>query len=218
MVKEKKDYTRRSASDYNWFRTMFQLIVTKIGYMIRCKIVYRLRVEGMENVPKTNNYIVCANHLSTMDPPMLAGIMPRRVAFMAKKELFDIPILRTWLDWLGTFAVNREKLGSATIRTAKEIKNTNWVLGIFPQGTRQEPGTISNITKGFAGMARVTKCDILPIGITGTEEVKSWPFTGKIIVKIGEIIPYSENVDEVVSNWIDAIEKLTGFKYINEDV
>ena len=209
----KKDYTKRTVSDYNWFRSFFQCLICKYMYMIRYKLVYRLKVNGMENVPKSNDYIICANHLSTLDPPLLAGIMHRRVAFMAKKELFDIPILRTWLDWLGTFAVNREKLGSATIKTAKEIKKTNWVLGIFPQGTRQEPGIICNITKGFAGMARVTKCNILPVGITGTEEVKRWPFSGRIVVNIGEIIPYSDDVDEVVSKWTDAIEKLTGFKY-----
>ncbi len=209
----KKDYTKRSASEYNFGRTLFQSIVCRIGYMIRLKLVYRIKIEGLENVPKGNDYIVCANHLSTMDPPMLAGIMPRNVAFMAKKELFEIPFLRWWLDWLGAFAVNREKLGSATIKTAKEIKNSNWVLGIFPQGTRQEPGVISNITTGFAGLARLTKCNILPVGLIGTQEVRRMPFSGQIIVRIGEIIPYSENTEEVVQQWISSVEKLTGFKY-----
>lgn len=55
--------------------------------MIRLKLVYRLEVYGLENVPKDNEYIVCPNHLSTLDPPMIAGILPRRVAFMAKKRI-----------------------------------------------------------------------------------------------------------------------------------
>jgi 1-acyl-sn-glycerol-3-phosphate acyltransferase len=212
----KKDYAKRTAKEYNYWRSLFQWLVCGVGYMVRLKLVYRIKIEGMENVPKTNDYIVCANHLSTLDPPMLAGIMPRHTAFMAKRELFEIPFIRWWLDWLGAFAVNREKLGSSTIKTAKEIKHSDWVLGIFPQGTRQEPGEISNITKGFAGLARVTKCNILPVGIIGTQEVRRIPFSGQVIVKIGEIIPYSDDVDDMVAKWASAIEGLTGFKYVQE--
>ena len=121
--------------------------------------------------------------------------------------------MRWWLNWLGSFAVDRENLSVSTIRTVLTIKKTDWVFGIFPQGTRQEPGTISNITKGFASLARTTKCGILPIGIVGSQEVKRIPFTGKIIIRIGEIIPYSDNVEEMVEKWTQAIQELTGFKY-----
>ena len=213
-----KNYTKRNASEFNIWRTIFQLIICKIFYMIRSKVVYRLKVEGLENVPKDNEYIVCPNHLSTLDPPMIAAILPRRVSFMAKKELFDIPFIRWWIDWLGTFAVNRESLGPSTIKTVLEIKKSKWVFGIFPQGTRGVPGTITGVTKGFAGLAKITKCAVLPIGITGTQEAKHLPFSGKIVVKIGKPIPYSDNPDEVVEKWIAAIQELTGFKYIPNDV
>ncbi|MBQ7125743.1 1-acyl-sn-glycerol-3-phosphate acyltransferase, partial [bacterium] len=98
--------------------------------MIRFKLVYRLEVYGRENIPKTNAYIVAPNHLSTLDPPLIAGIMPRSVAFMAKKELFDNPFLCWWLNWLGAFAVDREHLSVSTIRTVLTIKKTDWVFGI----------------------------------------------------------------------------------------
>ena len=213
-----KNYTKRNASEFNIWRTIFQIIICKIFYMIRLKVVYRLKVEGLENVPKDNEYIVCPNHLSTLDPPMIAAILPRRVSFMAKKELFDIPFIRWWIDWLGTFAVNRESLGPSTIKTVLEIKKSKWVFGIFPQGTRGVPGTITGVTKGFAGLAKITKCAVLPIGITGTQEAKHLPFSGKIVVKIGKPISYSDNPDEVVEKWIAAIQELTGFKYIPNDV
>lgn len=216
MAKKKKEYTKRSSSQYNVWRGIFQNIVCKFGYMIRFKLVYRLEVNGLENVPKDNEYIICPNHLSTLDPPLIVSIMPRHVAFMAKKELFDIPILRWWIDWLGAFAVNRESLGPSTIKTVMEIKKSKWVFGIFPQGTRGVPGEIKGVTKGFAGLAKITKCAILPVGITGTEEVKRWPFTGKIIVNIGKPIPYSNNVEEVVQKWTDEIQKLTGFTYVED--
>ncbi len=217
MSKKKNEYTKRTAKQFNYWRGLFQDIICGFFYMIRLKLVYRLEVHGMENVPKDNEYIVCPNHLSTLDPPMLVGIMPRHVSFMAKKELFDIPLLRWWIDWLGAFAVNRESLGPSTIKTVLEIKKSNWVFGIFPQGTRGIPGEIRGVTKGFAGLARSTKCAVLPVGIIGTNEVKRWPFTGKIIVKIGKPIPYSKDVDSVVAQWIEQIQELTGFKYIPEE-
>lgn len=220
MTKSIKNVGKKQASReqkfFNNWRRLFQYIITHICYMVRLKLIYRLEVHGLENVPKDNAYIVAPNHLSTLDPPMIAGIMPRPVAFMAKKELFKNPFMRWWLNWLGSFAVDRENLSVSTIRTVLTIKKTNWVFGIFPQGTRQEPGVISNITKGFASLAKTTKCGIIPVGIIGTEKAKYIPFSGKIIIRVGEMIPYSENVEEMVEKWIQSIQELTGFKYIAE--
>lgn len=220
MTKEKKAVGKKQASReqkfFNNWRKIFQYIVTHIFYMIRLKLVYRLEVHGLENVPNENNYIVAPNHLSTLDPPMVASILPRPVAYMAKKELFKNPFMRWWLNWLGSFSVDREHLSVSTIKTVLTIKKTDWVFGIFPQGTRQEPGAFSNVTKGFASLAKSTKCGILPVGIVGAHEVKRLPFTGKIIIKIGEIIPYSDDIDGMVNKWIESIQDLTGFKYLEE--
>ena len=215
MTKQKKQYSVRNASQFNRWRTIFQFLVCKIGYMIRLKLVYRIEVHGIENIPEDNKYIVCPNHLSTLDPPMMVAIWPRSVAFMAKKELFDIPFLRWWIDWLGAFAVNRESLAPSTVKTVQEIKESKWVLGMFPQGTRGVPGEIRGVTTGFAGLARLTKCDILPVGIIGTNEAKKIPFSGKIIVNIGKPIPYSKDTEGVKQQWLEQIEGLTGFKYID---
>ncbi len=217
-TKKTNNYALRDVKFYNKWRRFFLFLVTHIFYMIRFKLVYRLEVQGKENIPLDNDFIIAANHLSTLDPPLVCGIMNKGVAYMAKKELFENIFLRWWLNWLGAFAVDREKLGVSTIKTVKNLKQTGWVLGIFPQGTRQEPGEISNITKGFASLAKSTKCGILPVGIVGTNEVKRVPFTGKIVVKIGKVIPYSDNVDDMVSKWGEAIENLTGFKYIKDKV
>lgn len=204
--------TSREQAFFNKWRRYFQFIVTHIFYMIRFKLVYRLKVEGIQNIPKDNFYIIAPNHLSTLDPPLVAGIFPRPVAYMAKKELFDNIFMRWFLNWLGAFAVDRENLSVSTIRTALTIRKTDWVFGIFPQGKRQQPGEISGVTKGFASLAKATKCGILPVGIVGSQEAKRIPCSGKIIVKIGELIPYSDNVEEMVEKWISAIEQLTGFK------
>jgi 1-acyl-sn-glycerol-3-phosphate acyltransferase len=210
--KNKRNASSREQEFFNIWRRIFQFIITHWFYMIRLKLIYRLEVEGKENIPKGNEYIVAPNHLSTLDPPMIASILPRPVAYMAKKELFENPFLCWWLNWLGAFAVDRENLSVSTIRTVLTIRKTDWIFGIFPQGKRQEPGKISGITKGFASLAKTTKCGILPIGIIGSQEARHMPFSGKIIIRIGELIPYSENVDEMVDKWTDSIQKLTGFK------
>lgn len=210
------NHSLRKPEFYNKWRRGFQFLVTHIGYMVRFKLVYRLKVEGLENLPKDNEYILAANHLSTLDPPLVCGIANKGVAYMAKKELFDNLFLRWWLNWLGAFAVDRGHVSISTIKTVMSIKQTGWVLGIFPQGTRQEPGKISHVTKGFASIARKTKCGIIPVGITGTNEVKRFPFTGKIVVKIGKLIPYSDDVDLMVRQWGESIAQLTGFEYIHD--
>ncbi|MCR5265182.1 MAG: 1-acyl-sn-glycerol-3-phosphate acyltransferase [Cyanobacteria bacterium RUI128] len=205
----------REPKFYNIWRRIFLFLVTHVGYMLTFKIMYRLEVHGKENLPKHNQYIAAANHLSTLDPPLVCAVLDKGVAYMAKKELFNHPLLNWWLNWLGAFAVDREKLGYSTVKTALSIKQTNWVLGIFPQGTREEPGKITNVTKGFATFAKKTKCGILPIGITGTDKKAKIPFTGKIVVRIGELIPYSDNIEEMVDKWGHAIEELTGYEYIS---
>lgn len=207
----------RSIKFYNIWRRSLQYFVTHIFYKFIFKVMYRLEVYGRENLPKNNEYIAASNHLSSLDPPLVCGVLNKGGAFMAKKELFDNPLLRWWLNWLGAFAVDRDNLSISTIKTAMQIKKTGWVLGIFPQGTRQESGKITNVTKGFASLAKKTKCGIVPIGIIGTDKNVKIPFTGKIVVRIGELIPYSDNVQEMVDKWGYAIQDLTGYEYVSNN-
>ena len=214
--KKKTTATSREQKFFNRWRGMFLYIITHIFYMIRFKLIYRLEVYGKENIPDNNEYIVAPNHLSTLDPPLVAAVFPRSLAFMAKKELFENPFMAWWLNWLGAFAVDRENLRVSTIRTVLTIRKTDWAFTIFPQGKRQTPGVISGVTKGFASLAKTTKCGILPVGINGTEDAKHIPVSGKIVVKIGKLIPYSDNVEEMVESWKTSIQDLTGYKYVEE--
>lgn len=214
-----KKYMVRTPEDFNWFRTLWQFLVTKLWYGLSYYGIYRLEVYGRENIPETNDYVVVGNHLSTLDPPLVCHVMKHPVAYMAKKELYYHPFIKVMLDWLGAFAVDREKVGLTTIKTAKSIRQTkNWVLGLFPQGTREKGNEIHNVTKGFVGLAKATNCNILPIGIIGTDKPKKIPLTGKIIVRIGPVIKLSDDSDEMFNKWIDSIQELTGFKYIPDEV
>ena len=201
--------TLRNPKFYNKWRRIFQFLVTHVFYMIRFKLVYRLEVQGKENIPESSDYIVAPNHLSTLDPPLVSAVLNRGVAYMAKKELFDNIFLRWWLNWLGAFAVDRENLGVSTIKTVISLKKTGWVLGIFPQGTREKDGHIENVNKGFASFAKTLKCDILPVAITGMTKDERKPFRGKMKIIIGKPIPYNDNPEEMMKHWRQTIADLS---------
>lgn len=214
-----KRYMTKTARDFNWLRRLWQFIVIKFWYGLSFRFIYRTEVYGKENIPKDNNYIVVGNHLSTLDPLLVINIMPNPVSYLAKKELYYHPFIKVMLDWLGAIAVDRENVGLSTIKSVKAINSTKkWVLGLFPQGTREKGTEIHKITKGFTGLAKATKCNILPIGIIGTDKPKIIPFTGKIIVRIGKLIENSDNQDEMLDKWTKSIQELTGFKYVPETV
>lgn len=207
-----KKFSKRTCDEFNCWRALFQKIVCNWTFGLYIRIMYRLEVIGKKNLVKNKSYIVAGNHISAKDPFIMIQALNTPIAYMAKEELFEKFFSRILMDWCGAFAVKREKLEVSTIKTALLIKNTSWKLGLFPQGTRVMDGKIGNISKGFASLAKTTKTDILPVAIIGADKNVKIPFTGKIIVKIGELIPYSDNVDEMVEKWCKAIAELAGIE------
>ena len=193
------NYTRREEKEYNLFRTLFQKFVCSGLYATYCKAVFDLKVEGYRDELKDKKFIVAGNHISALEPFLVPHAIRKPVAFLAKKELFEGFWSRLYMDFLGAIAVDRKKLEVSTIKTALSIKNTNWTLGFFPQGTRQQKEEFSNITRGFATL--------------GADEKSRHPFKSKIVMKIGNLIPYSNNIDEMVDQWGESISQLTGTEY-----
>ncbi len=214
-----RKFTKRETKEYNWFRSFFQMFVAHCIYGFYYKIMYKFEIQGRENIPKDRKFVVAGNHLSAADPFLTISALNRPIAYMAKDELFTAnPLMTLFLDWLGAFAVNRDKLDVSTIKTALAVKNTNWVLGLFPQGTRVLTGKIEDISRGFAALAKTTKTDILPVAIIGADKKTKIPFKGKVIIKFGEIIPVSDNIDDMVHQWCESISKLTGMEYVKAEV
>ena len=209
-------FSKRDAKTYNKFRTMFQWITCHLCFGSFIRLMYDYSVEGRENIPEHGKFIVAANHISGRDPFLLPLALNLPIAFMAKEELFEKFFSRTLMDFCGAFAVRRDKVEVSTIKTALNIKNTNWMLGLFPQGTRDSSQKVEKITKGFASFAKATKTGILPVAIIGTDQKPKWPFSPKLTVKIGKIIPYSDNIDDMMKQWCDSISQMTGKEYVLE--
>ena len=135
-MKKEKNYNRRTEKDYNIFRTAFYMFFVLAVVLPVTKLMYNIKIKGRENLPKTSRVIYAGNHVSYIDPPIIALAAWKTIAYMAKQELFrdDDKLLKFLVHTLGAFAVNREKPEIATFKTVKSVFNTSWSLGIFPQG------------------------------------------------------------------------------------
>jgi len=213
----RKNFSKRELREFNGFRQFFQRLVCSWTLGVYLKLAYKMEFQGRKNIAKDNKFIAVSNHASGFDPFIVCDALRQPCAFMAKVELFEKFFSRLLMDWCGAFAVNREKMEVSTLRTALSLKNTRWSLGIFPQGTRDKSGKIENISKGFAALAKATQRPILPIAIIGSEQKAKLPIPflskNKIIVKIGEMIPYSDDVEDMMKKWEKAVLQLMGMEY-----
>jgi 1-acyl-sn-glycerol-3-phosphate acyltransferase len=171
------------------------LVVRPVLYLF-----YQERIYGSENVPLTGNLIVVSNHASDFDPLIVGSCMGRPVAFMAKEELFEIPVLQQAIKAFGAYPVKRGAGDRAAIRAAVSSIEQGWATGIFLQGTRTLNGKVTDPKLGAAMIAAKTKAPFLPISVWGTETIlpKGTKFPKifqPVTVRIGELIPPPEASD-----------------------
>lgn len=216
-MKKEINYALKKKEDYNIWRTIFYRWADFCVCVPYFKIFYNIKVYGKENMEKKKRYILAANHISLLDPFIVATVVHKKVAFMAKKELFEDKSTCKWVHWLGAFSVNREKMEISTIKTVKEVFKTNWWLGIFPQGKIIKKLPIGHVNKGFAAIAKAAKTDILPIGINGCEEFSKRPFQKQLTVKIGKPISYELELEEIMIQWAKQVGELSGYGYANKE-
>jgi 1-acyl-sn-glycerol-3-phosphate acyltransferase len=132
------------------------------------RVLWRARATGGENVPSTGALIVACNHLSYYDPPLMGSLCPRRIRYMAKKELFDIPILGPVIRALGAYPVDRHGSAAAAIKRSLRVLESGGAIGIFPEGTRNTSGTVSAQT-GVALLASLAQAPVVPACVRGTD-------------------------------------------------
>lgn len=158
----------------------------------------RWRVEGKENVPKKGPLIIVANHMTYVDPPLLGASVPRRITFMAKHDLFRPSLMGIVVRAYGAFPIRRDKLDREALRYAFKVLNEGQVLGMFPEGKRSFPYHLQEMQPGTAFIAARSGVPIIPVGISGSEQVKGLGFIvrrPRITVRIGRsfTLPSGEN-------------------------
>ncbi|MDJ0602061.1 MAG: lysophospholipid acyltransferase family protein [Crocosphaera sp.] len=157
-----------------------------------CYGYFRGRVYGQENVPKKYPLVVVSNHASYFDPPLLASCIGRPVAFMAKEELFEVPVLKEGIRLYGAYPVKRGSGDRGAIRSALTALKEGWLVGIFLQGTRTVDGRIDDPKLGAAMIAAKAQVPLLPVSLWGTEKIlkKGSPIPRPVplTIRIGEVI------------------------------
>ena len=131
------------------------------------KPLYRINVIGAENVPKEGGVLICSNHIHNFDPPVVGITSPRPIHFMAKAEIFDVPVLGKIVKGLNAFPVKRGMSDREALRTGLKVLKEGNVLGLFPEGTRSKTGEIGKGLAGAGFFALRTDAAVVPCAIIG---------------------------------------------------
>ena len=154
---------------------------------------FRLNIYGADNVPSSGGAIAVSNHASYFDPPILSNCVGRPVAFMAKEELFKVPVFKQGIELYGAYPVKRSTGDRAALRAALNALESGWIAAVFLQGTRSVDAKITDPKPGAAWIAAKAQVPLLPISLWGTNKIvtkgASFPKPAAITVRIGEIIP-----------------------------
>lgn len=159
------------------FYDLAKVVVTAFA-----RVAFRYRVVGAENVPLSGGLVIAANHISNLDPPLLGIAVPRPVSYMAKKELFAIPVLGTAITHLNAFKVDRDAGGTAALRASLRLLKEGRCVGIFPEGGRNVTGT-NEEKAGTAFLAAASGAPVVPAAIVGTRQLRLF---GRVTVVFGE--------------------------------
>lgn len=186
-----------------------------------CKLLFRLESRGFENVPKdgAGPVLFVANHVSYFDPVALwAAAMPLNTRFLARANLWRVPIFRGMISRMGSIPVEPESADIKAIKRAAAILKRGESACIFAEGTRMRtPDKVYKPHAGFVLIANMGKAKIVPVGITGTERIRPYnkPFLRfpKITVTFGEAIdiadykalPKDERTKTIVSDTMTAV-------------
>lgn len=174
-------------------RSAFVWYLSKYVVLTFSKLWFRLRIEGVDNVPKTGAVLVVANHTSYLDPPMI-GITGRRwVGFLAQAGLAKVGPLRWWLGQVGVTLIDRDAPSKDAMRLVADCLASGEVVGLFPEGTRSKDGAVGPFRTGVEFLVRRSGAPVVPIGIDGAFRAfprGAWfPRPTKIVVRCGEPWP-----------------------------
>lgn len=177
-----------------------------------CKIVYRMKVIGKENIPKSGQVIICGNHKSFLDPPAIEVTCGRYTRFLAKEELTKHKPLKFLGFIFDAILVKRDSKEVTAIKESlKTLKNGD-CLALFPEGTRNGLAKGEDVKDGAAFFAVRSGAPVIPCGIKGAEK-GNW----KLIITYGKPLDFSkykgakdkETLDKVTNKIMDNILNLT---------
>jgi 1-acyl-sn-glycerol-3-phosphate acyltransferase len=151
-----------------------------------------VKTQGLENIPNEGGFLLCSNHIAVRDVILIGATCPRQIKFVAKKELFAIPVLSQFMQAMGAVKIDRSGNDVAALRRSIELIESGEIVSIFPQGHRfpaVDPST-TPIKNGAGMVAYRAGCDVLPVFI----KVKGnkYGIFKRVVICYGKPIKHSE--------------------------
>ncbi len=181
------------------------------------RFAFRMKVRGSENIPLTGPVLLASNHRSNLDPFFVGVSFPRQVHFMAKAELWKVKVLGAVIDMLGSFPVKRGEADRAAVKRALEMLGAGAVVGMFPEGRRQQGGPLGEIQPGVSLLSLREGVVTVPMVLEGTERAvrKGLPRFPRVTVTFGPPLelppgdlPRSERARVATERLVEAFQKL----------
>ncbi len=174
--------------------------------------LYRVEVVGAEKIPTSGSVLICSNHINNFDPIIVGISTPRPIHFMAKEELFRVPVLGQLVPKLNAFPVKRGMSDREALRKGLKVLKEDNVLGLFPEGTRSKDGKLGKGLAGAGFFATRSEASVVPCAIIGPYKV-----FGKLKVVFGEPIDMNrlreqkasaeETTEEIMNSIRELLEK-----------
>ncbi len=183
-----------------WPTAAFYWLTTRLVWLAS-HVFGRLEVRRDGDLPATGPAIVVSNHLNNADPPLIGSVLRRRrIRFMAKAELFRVPVGGFFIRLFGAFPVRRFEADLAALRTAQDLLARGKVIGMFPEGHRSHGRGLLQAQPGTALIALRSGAPLVPVALTGTEQVRSplaFLHRPRATVTVGEpfVLPRPERID-----------------------
>lgn len=150
-------------------------------------------------MPQQGGLVVVSNHASDFDPPILSSCVRRPVAYMAKEELFQVPVLSQAIRLYGAYPVKRGSADRSAIRAALASLAQGWAVGVFITGTRTPDGRVTDAKLGAAMIAAKAQAPLIPVSLWGTHAIfakgSTLPRSVPLTVRIGDVLPPPKSTD-----------------------
>ena len=196
---------------------LFYIIIKSFSLII-FKLIFRLRIIGSENIPKTGPFVIVANHSSLLDGFVLVSSVKPKITFMSAAHLFKMPFVGNVLRGVGAIPVQGKGSDIKLIKEAMKVLQAGGVLGIFPEGRIVSKKDGFSAKAGAAYLAIKADVPIVPMAIKGADKAlplgAKFPKLKKIEVKIGKPISYSKKVklnkkilEDTVNSYMKEIQK-----------
>ncbi len=183
-----------------------------LGSLALCKAYFRLRVEGLANIPKAGGAVLASNHQSFIDILLFGGCVPRHVAFVARDTLADWRWLAYVMRECGTVLVRRGSSDRRALRQMADHLERGDMVAIYPEGTRTRDGSLQEFKGGALLAARMAGVPIVPCGIRGAFNAwprgRTIPRPKKIGVRFGP--PIDSSLPDAQERMVASIQSMIG--------